>query len=175
MWDVASVSFYVRLPLVPPQVLSLASECFIQTHYSSTFILNRQSSLGFNEGGEHTVSKSEFCQEEGGPGDLGQAYSYLPPWARLSLPHPVWKELRKSELLARISDYPSERLVNFWGMEQTRTKTNMTPQQTEDAQHTHIWKKTPTEYLVGLERSIFEILCQHKQESLSLICDSKAS
>ena len=72
MWDVASVSFYVKLPLVPPQGLSLASECFLQTHYLSTFILNRQSRLGFNEGGEHSVSKSEFCQEEGGPGDWGR-------------------------------------------------------------------------------------------------------
>lgn len=58
MWDVASVSFYVKLPLVPPQGLSLASECFLQTHYSSTFILNRQSRLGFNEGG-NTLSPNQ--------------------------------------------------------------------------------------------------------------------
>jgi len=53
----------------------------------------------------------------------------------------------------------------------------MIPQQREDAQHTHIWKKKkkPTNYLLGLEKSIFEIPCQHKQQSLSMIYDSEVS
>ena len=70
-----------------------------------------------------SVSKSEFCQEEGVPGEWGQACPHLPPGARLLLPHPVWKELTKSQFLAGISGNPSKRLVKFQGMEQTRTKT----------------------------------------------------
>ena len=36
-------------------------------------------------------------------------------------------------------------------------------------------KKKPTNYLLGLEKSIFEIPCQHKQQSLSMIYDSEVS
>lgn len=113
---------------------------------------------------------------------MGQACPYLPSQARLLLPHPVWKELRKSEFLARISDEPSERLVKFWAMEQTRTKKTIQESFKHDpttnrrcTAHTYMEKKNSTEYLVGLEKSFFEILYQHKQESLSLTCDSEAS
>ena len=75
--------------------------------------------------GNTSVSKSEFCQEEGVPGEWGQACPHLPPRARLLLPHPVWKELTKSQFLAGISGNPSKRLVKFQGMEQTRTKTTI--------------------------------------------------
>ena len=78
-----------------------------------------------------------------------------------------WPQRKAGEILGHGTNQNQDKLY--------RNLSNMIPQQTEDAQHTNIWKTKPTDYLVGLEKSIFEILCQQKQESLSLICDSEAS